>query len=80
MAIPYWIQCLLEEAKKSISNPEVQKQIREIILDPFWDTIMIKLFPYMIGFLIVFIGTFLLAICAVIILIKIIYERNRDLF
>ncbi len=69
--IPYWARMLIDQTKEVALNPDIQKQLREVVLDPFFDVMMEKMFPYVLGFLIIFIGTFLVVICVLILLFRI---------
>lgn len=69
--IPYWARMLIDQTKEVALNPDIQKQLREVVLDPFFDIMMEKMFPYVLGFLIIFIGTFLVVICVLILLFRI---------
>ena len=67
---PSWAQSMLKTLRGTFQNPEFQKELREACLDPLMEGIMEKMFPYIWGFLIVFLGTFLLVLCVFILLLK----------
>lgn len=75
--LPSWAQKLGQQFISQFKNPSLQHALHETLLNPIFDAVIEKLFPYFISFVIIFIGMFLLILCIFVITLRTVWSQKN---